>query len=224
MSAAPRTVIHIGPGKTATTFLQTRVFRNHSQINYLGKNHPNAELDDAIRKLTRLDSQRFPFHNVKKIFAAEIAAHPEKPVHLLSEELLGTWAFTDAHLMAVRLKDIFGPSTILVTLRNPAGWLESAYFWCLEVGKFNAELEFNDWVNYWLAQPPLGNVLSSLHTQRLVEVYASVFGIKNIKLVVYEDLKRDPIAFAQEIAHVVGVDSHEMERIFEEAVIPPFLT
>ncbi|MEW6132904.1 MAG: sulfotransferase domain-containing protein [Pseudomonadota bacterium] len=217
MSAAPRTVIHIGPGKTATTFLQARVFRNHSQINYLGKNHPNPELDDAIRKLTRLDSQRFPSQHVKNIFAAEIAAHPEKPVHLLSEELLGTWAFIDAHLIAVRLKDVFGAATIIITLRNTIDWLQSIYFWCLQVGKFNAEWEFNEWVRYWTSHPPIGNPLSSLHTRHLTEVYASVFGEENIKFVVYEDLKRDSIGFAHGIAEIVGVDKEEMAAIFEAA-------
>lgn len=44
-----------------------------------------------------------------------------------------------------------------------------------------------------------------------------MFGSENIKFIVYEDLRSDPIKFSNEISEILSVDKSEMARIFENA-------
>lgn len=218
MNSTPNIFIHIGPGKTATSFLQARIFRNHSQINYLGKNHADPQINHRLSGLIRSRRLRFPEAATRAAFNAAITAHPEKKVHLLSEELLGTWRFNQAPLIAKRLYKVFGPATVHIAVRNTVDWLQSVYFWCMQQNRFHAaEWEFEDWVGYWINQPLLGNPLSALHTRRLAKAYAAVFGKSNIRFIVYEDLKRDPVGFARAFAEEAGIDSDEMERTVSAA-------
>lgn len=135
MTSRGNTVVHIGLGKTATTFLQSGVFpllEKHGIVD--SYNDPQLLAATAKHHLVGLSDQEI------FAFAARLQ---ELGRVFLSDESLSAW--NPAGWRAARDKNLrlFGPdTTVVITIREPLSYLTSVYLQYLQEGNVKVPSEF----------------------------------------------------------------------------------
>lgn len=129
-----------------------------------------------------------------------------------SNELLAENKFLSFPEIAAGLKDIFGPSELLVTVRDPQTALRSAYMY--EILRFpDNYLCFSKWLDDAIANPRRTNrPAESLEQYRyalMLKQFKAVF--EKITILRYEDLVANPAGFSAALARLVGADPEEIE-------------
>lgn len=134
-----RYYLHVGAPKTATTFLQTKVFGSLPGIRDNDKEGTREDAEkNQLRNLgIQLISRDAASHSYDDLFTriSEIEKETSEHKILLSEEsFLGYWGrgFSNGGNMAVLLKDLFPSARILIGIREQADWLLSLYKYCSE--------------------------------------------------------------------------------------------
>ena len=125
------TFIHVGYGKTATSWLQEKIFSKLSKEIFLGKR--KNDFPRWLLKINYLDplayiSQRDDIKNKLSKY------YENKKKIIISSE-----AFTNLgsiHNQAYRIKDLFENPKIIIVLREPINWLISNYKYCVEYENF----------------------------------------------------------------------------------------
>jgi hypothetical protein len=134
-------VVHVGYGKTATTWLQERIFGQLDSGVYLGK-----RLNDFPRWILEINylddaTYRARLDDLRKIARGHQSS---KHVTVLSSE-----AFTNlgvVHSQALRIKQVFENPKIVLVLRHPVEWMVSNHKYCVEHEGFFSHLEdYLDW-------------------------------------------------------------------------------
>ena len=206
--------IHIGAGKTATTTLQNHLFLAHPQIEYLGRPYRDPRMRDLFNHLASADSIEYDAATCRALFAEVIAPRLAGPkLVLVSDEGLSFNAFhTDRRLIAERLFDLFGPSKIVMTVRNQFSAIESYYVnharsqkqcpACL--GTVTAS--FHRWLAHSITHASTG-YLASLKYFELARTYAEIFGRANVRIILFEDFVNAPARFFDELCGFIGVDA-----------------
>ncbi len=126
--SAQNVTIHIGLPKTGTTLLQTRVFPNHPQIAYLGRDGVCPEMDQLLRawyERVRLGME------MPRVSCCGLSCVPQRRIErsLLSHEGLSTYnRSVSPSLKAQRLHELFGRARVLLVVRRPQDMIESLYF------------------------------------------------------------------------------------------------
>ncbi len=226
-----RPYLHIGAAKTATTTLQREVFAKHSQIAYLGKpfHYPDGANAGAteerlpahiIRAVRDQDGLGYDAAKVKRDFdeaLARIGLPDNKPL-LLSEEGLSSAASSDRRLIAERLRDVFGPCNILMTIRNQLTCLPSLYFHHLRKGTMR-DILFDRWLGDELVSRRIEGASDNWMIRQhcffdLFQLYKDVFHDGGIKVILYEELVNDEKSFCDNISQFLGIDPDEtFERL-----------
>jgi len=224
-------VIHIGASKTATTTLQQNVFERLEGISYLGKPGPH-ERDRTVVGFSNEDSAL-----LERTVEAMVAGRPcaredietlratieklktrDAPV-VYSNELLAENKFLSFAAIAAGLKDIFGPSELLVTVRDPQTALRSAYMH--EILRFpDSYLCFSKWLDDAIANPRrINRHAESLEQYRyalMLEQFKAVF--ERITILRYEDLVANQARFSAALARLLGADPKEIDGFL---ALPP---
>ncbi|NET43629.1 sulfotransferase domain-containing protein [Okeania sp. SIO2B3] len=203
--------VHIGLAKTGTTFLQRYFFSRHSEIGYLGKvwsdNKRMLKAGDAI---VRRDSISFNLEEVyEAYFEAITQMSNEKKVLVLSEEDFSTYKFMDPYICAMRLTQIFRNVKILITLRHPLDWIESTYFWRLNLEHPNTFNGFESWLKKQWRSPALFNEITEIRYGKIIKLYSEIFGSENIHILLYEEFKEDINNFAKNLSITLGISKEE---------------
>jgi Sulfotransferase family len=223
--------IHIGVSKTATTTLQQNVFERLDGILYLGKPGPH-ERDRVVigfskensalleRTLQRMVTGRIcPRDDIETLREAiEKLKSSNAPV-IYSNELLCENKYIDFADIAAGLRDIFGRSELVATVRDPQTALPSAYLH--ETMRFpNVDSSFSKWLDDAIANTrrinrPAESLEQYRYTSMLRQFQTAFDG--RITILQYEDLVGNPSTFSQALARLIGGDANRIEALLDLA-------
>jgi hypothetical protein len=204
-------IIHPGFIKTGTTSLQDFLLFAHDRIHAFGHPH-RSELDVRISQgLRRIEGFDDDPQALRGALAAALETCPDGHVPVLSDETLTA----DPHLTAAvarRLHQHFPQARILFTIRRQEDMIRSFYGRHGRV-LFNAPAPYRDrhvrfeaWLEHAWRNRPAG-VLGVADYQRTIELYRTLFGTERIAIVLLEQWKADPEAFADRLSVILGIDA-----------------
>jgi len=227
MKTPTPTYIHVGLPKTATTTLQEHLFANHSQIHYFGK-YAGKGFSSTVRPLlvlkfsptTSWDSSDIRMADIQKQLAY---AKNRNLTPLLSEEALGSISPRRKKEQAKRLAKAFGDCQIILVIREPVSFIKSYYLqmlksfqrleknqravWMKSMGEAPRYFDINQWMDaVWHCRNSPRQIISYATT---AEVYARVFGEKNVKIFIFEEFARNPKQFITSLCDHIGIDPKE---------------
>lgn len=195
----PPVYIHVGFPKTATTWLQSRIFPVHKGIVY--------ENGDAVFGGVPRDMQ--PEDEIREHLAS-LRRRTKSPVLFSFEALTGMCLPTrkegnmrrTPHEMAEALKRIVPDAHILLTIREQGDMLESTYRQYVFGGYAMTPakaLDETDWVRLFLDY------------NELVRTYELLFGNENVWVGTYEQIRSSPQDFLDELFTYMGVSKIELD-------------
>jgi hypothetical protein len=200
--------IHVGLRKTATTWLQNIVFKDCS-LNYLGKTEDSYP--EWLLKWHYLDDYAFEKekNNIRDILYTLLK--PDIPTLISSEAFTNTGVIYN---QALRIKDIYPDTRIIITLRDPVALLKSHYKHDVADGQY-----FMDLVNYldWertpfdlLKRKPI--YLPDFYFNENIDYYQELFGFDNVCLLKYEDMNKDPFSFFEKLGDFLGIHFYGIDE------------
>ncbi|MBL8022464.1 MAG: sulfotransferase domain-containing protein [Leptospirales bacterium] len=209
-------ILHIGANKTASTTLQRQYFCKSDALEYLGEDcFDYLEHRDALNSLVADDDIHFDSTRIKEIFSRFLARRPDR-THLFSNEDIMTGRLPT--VCADRLKGLLGEATVLLVIRNQVSALESwyanhgAYLKQVPRRYWRRYVAFEDWASYCFDFMNY-SVLDSYFYHRFISLYADRFGKENVRILMFEDLIRDPKKFIGELCSVLKTDPEEATRL-----------
>ena len=208
----PRTIIHIGMPRTASTFLQQQLFPKVEGFTFYGVD--TCHYSDAFQKLLYQDDSLFKASEFEKTAEKILSGNA-----ILSNELfVGQSLYlnaTNRSRTARRLQRFFPEAEILLLLRNQVDLLQSLYaigiyggYTCSpeEFIRFSDESSTVENPRYpTFAQAE--NTESYLYSP-LLALYQSLF--TKVHGFLFEDFKADPPAFAERLCTKLKVAKVEM--------------
>ncbi len=179
--------IHIGKGKTATTYMQEYFFSKHSKINYIAKSNNNYP--QWIIDWHYLDDFHFEkeLENIKQILHNNLS---EDKINVISSEafyeLGGGW-----YKQLTRIKKVFPSAKIIITLREPINSIISFIKYNIKTNdyffkSFQNIIDFYPRPHVYYKRKPI--YLPDYFYDEVIHCYEEYFGTKNIKVSKYEEL------------------------------------
>lgn len=204
-------VIHVGIHKTASTFLQERVFPQWTGINYIAPERIRGT--KAFNQLCLADDSLYD----ATAAAALVRSFPEGKL-LLSDEnfsgrLFGFGGVINRSLIARRLRDLLPEARILVFLRGQPAFIHSTYQQYIK-GPAQGVRPFWDFIHESEADAmrPVdehryhgwGSRLAPhfVYYHELLKLYHSTF--KAVKVLLFEDLVARPEEVLREMEDFIG--------------------
>ena len=191
--------IHVGDYKTATTYLQEVVFPFHPEIEYLGDHCKNQNIQKVLREIVDSRDLDFDAESLQEILRKNIP-NTDKIKGISREALSQANYITGEHAKrnAQRLKEVFGDVKIIYVIREPFSMLESIYSQYIKIGGTRS---FKD---FFLDPMESKNIIERLKYFKNIEMYYSVFGKENVKVLLFEELKVNNNKFLQDIFRFIG--------------------
>lgn len=216
-------ILHVGYPKTGTTTFQVNVFPHHPEIDYVGKFIPSHQfrgdtLSLGLDALLMRPSWRMPDLAPLKEGVRKIRLNSDKKVILLSSEAFIHPIVTDIDAVSRRLRDVFHPCKILITIREQISlimsffWMHGRYGNFLKINavpenmKLSFPLSFEKWISIQQRSYD-GGLLSLLHYDSIINLYREVFGADNVHVMLYEDFNADPMVFCDRLSTFLGVNA-----------------
>lgn len=203
--------IHIGIEKTATTTLQNHLYSKHSQIIYLGRPYADPEFGKLIEAIYLNGSLTFGYHHWREIADKVVKMQSKGKIVGLSEEFLASWITHDCGLVANRLRELFGPSKIVITIRRQTDLLPSLYMDTIKMRPFQS---FDDWLCAGL-DPAHGFTFHLYDFKALADYYINLFGRENVGLFLFEEFVENKPWFIAKMSEFLGIDAIEAQRLLE---------
>jgi hypothetical protein len=222
--------LHIGYPKTATTTLQKHLFETSSNLLYLGKPFKETSVESWINEMcyqTSIDYSPDAFRNWFKDYRDE----HDLPIFLSHEGFLMP-SSQDLQIICERIKNIFEPCQIVLTLRNQWEIASSFYYSAGLRGlhlfmnspslpKF--PLSANKWVEYNLRHKtgPMKfhhkSFFSYLDFNKTIEFLNYKFGKENISILHFENFINDKNLFIKNFENLLGCQfsTEDFERKHE---------
>lgn len=228
-------LIHLGMPKTATTFLQSFLFARHSEVTFLGKfegetHFCSPAMQQAVRCLRQPTHSKLRSHYGGSRIEIERLRSLGK-LMVFSDEGFTFGCRSIKEEQAKRFRDFFGDCRILLTIREPLSLMETLYFQELRGFNYNKStyrrflkplghppryFSVDEWLELTWGFPHHG-AFSHLNVADTAEAYAEVFGAENVMVRVYEELKRDNLAFVRRLSEDIGVNPDESRELCEDA-------
>lgn len=230
------TYIHIGSPKAASTTLQKQLFAEHSNINYLGI-YPqnNIGIDTATQNASTLylhseqlrtfhqnlvheEGINFKYSNTDILFEnIQEQLYTNDKVNVLSNERFTSIFFShpDRAEKARRLKKFFSDAKILIIIRNQFDIIKSQYRdhpfdpRSFAIGK---PVNIDEWVTIDSLKREI-NFLQSLEYDKIIKFYEELFGVENVKVLLFEDMKQNLNKFSSEISNFINIDENETFKL-----------
>ena len=191
-------IIHLGANKTGTTSFQINLFSKKKEIGYLGQHCKESK--KILNELRNLKKQDQFYYNENFL---------KKKINKIKKKKIVTFLYSDEDIItsnnisrsAQRLKSLLPQAKVVLTIRNQLSALES---WYLSHGQFlkmvpkkyfGKSVNFNEWLNYCFkfkdsfVTPEQASPFEAMDYNKIIEIFAKYFGFKNIKILLYEDLK-----------------------------------
>lgn len=215
--------IHIGFPKTGTTTQQKHLFANHSQVSYLGKPYENDVLKKEILKLVMEESLTYDPTVLKEYLAQQAAKKNNrgKKLVVLSDELLVSASkVRDKGVVANRVKEVFKPAKILVTVRNQLEMLKSAY---VNSGRLlknvppkykGRAITFEDWLEMsW--ENPDRSYIGNIRYIDTIDYYAGLLGKEKVCVLLFEEFIFHKEQYTRKLSEFLTIDADESIRLLE---------
>ena len=130
-------ILHVGYAKTATTFLQRKIFRKLD--NYLSLEHIPAK--DFYEPIIYSDSSIYSKDDVLKQLDIYLKSQKYRNLNNLDGLILSNERFqlmaNDVGLVAMRLKDLFSNAKVIISLREQFDLLFSYYLFKVFCSNFD---------------------------------------------------------------------------------------
>lgn len=222
MSKNPDFIIHIGFSKTGTTTLQKHLFGKHSQVKYLGKPYRDERFKNLLHHLMSEETLTYDPAPLEQYIAGNklrTTRGTEKAVILSDEMFLSYSKVRDKGVVARRIKDIFSPCKILITIRNQYELLKSAYLsrgrLLLNVpGKFHGlGVGFQQWLDLTDDDFQKGYIAHADYF-KTIDFYAKLFGKENVCILLLEEFIHNKEEYLKKLSGFAGIDFQESgERV-----------
>lgn len=200
-------LLHVGYMKTATTYLQNRIFNN----NKIGFGIPLEGKGRAfiINEIVLSDGFSFDAQSVsRKLRDAALPLHEKNIVPVWSDETFLGEPVTrryDAHSNAIRLHSVLPNAKVLITIREQIALSYSMYYEYLRQG---GTASFKSFFGTGTEQLSMSPILRPefLMYDRAVSFYHSLFGSDNVLVLPYEILRRDRREFFDRLSRFLSLD------------------
>jgi hypothetical protein len=219
--------------------LQTTLFPNHSQIDYLGKyvgrGYPfrDAAVKTLIEGILARPKRPVNLNECKETFQHQIlpSVQPGKII-LWSAEEISAGGPKNKQTRAQRFREVLGDCKILIAIRHPFSFVRSMYFQKLK----GAQRDKNPWPSrpgrffepeWWLEQNwkrPYKAALSNLTYATTIDIFAESFGKDSIGVFLFEQLVEDQPRFIRRLCSFIGINEEEGIRLCEQKKSNPQLT
>lgn len=197
--------IHVGLHKSASTFLQERVFPNlpmgfyHIEDNELldADNNVTRVLDELGNASTRL------LHEIREEFLSHAN---DQGLILSSEELCGQQAgydVLDSKAVCENMREMFPCGKVLIIIRNQIDYILSIY--CYTVTIRGEEYRT---IKKFLEQELVAGLSKKLRYDLLIKGYCDGYGADNVVVLPYELLRSEDAAFSKKLAKFFGRQIH----------------
>lgn len=226
-------LIHLGYPKTATTFLQHKLFQNSTYFKMLNtENESIGDVSNQLNPFIELSHQLFNDNKISKKLYITLNDILEKPkenenvVSVISDESLSI--HSDQQLISTTLKSLFPSAKVLLVCRSPLDFVVSQY---LQHAKgFSSKLNYESfelWVDKQHAdniegKSRGGEVFNSLRFGKTINLYINKFGPDNVLVLKFEDFKIKPHDFLQKIIDFsnVQLNAHDLDLSVTDIVNP----
>jgi hypothetical protein len=191
-------LIHIGYHKTATTWMQTRLFQPEHAFRML------ADHDEIFARVVKPHGLWFDPGAMRTLIAERCEGLPEGHTAVVSSELLSGHPFYGGHMSdtyAHRLKAIAPDARILISIREQLKILPSVYMQYLLRGGTLPYARFfagTDVPGFFGFQP------EHFEYDRLVTLYQGLFGVNNVHVLTQESLQQDIDATCATLSRFAG--------------------
>ena len=216
-------LIHIGYHKTASSWIQQKIFTADSEIfePLSRRTHGQSTLaelffSDGSYMLSPFDDNEEKINNEIKFI---LSTRPtEKKVFLLSHERLSgnpnSGGF-DAKKIALMLKTIFPNGKVLILIREQKSFLLSYYFQYLAIGgTFSIEKYLTRPYDFKI---PFFSP-NHINYYPLINEYSNLFGTDNVLIIPYELFCSDPDLFLDRLGHFLDVNLGIELEAFSERI------
>jgi len=211
----PPILLHVGYHKTATTWMQTRLFMPENGYRQL---MDHQEIHDLIVGPHGLEFDAAP---ARALIETRLADLKPGEVPVISSEILSGQPFSGAResdAFAARLKQIVPDARILVSIRAQLKILPSVYMQYLLRGGTMAPMQF------FTEVPKVGyHRFNPVHFEyhRLLGLYQRLFGAANTFVLQQERLQSGAQVAAEELAAFSGNDLFTRLSSVAEKAHPP---
>jgi hypothetical protein len=207
-------LIHVGYHKTATTWLQRKVFANDSSgFDWvLGRNW------EARRYLVAPTSLCFDETEARRRFSVALErAHDRGRIPVISDERLSGNPHSggyDSKENAQRLARTFPEARILIVIRRQRDAIYSTYDQYVEAG---GACSIGDYLSHRTRYAVPSFRLEHFEYHRLVSTYLELFGRERVLVLPYEQLKAQPMVFLRRIMDFAGNPSAFVADVAQRA-------
>ena len=170
-----KTILHIGLGKSGSTFLQEKIFKKLKNTLYIDI------LNEYLINVLYTDNFQFE----KKTIGEDLYKLAENKENLIiSCESIATPNVYDQYIVCDRLHKSLKSPLILIILRNQFDFIRSYYIQRIAGGAY---ISFDKFMKHVLLNFQI-EILSKLDYYNLCSYYTKKFGKENVKIILYEEL------------------------------------
>ena len=219
-------IFHIGVMKAASTTLQD-FFSKHSEISSYGRPFVNEDQRHLFTSILTKDRYELDFLDVRNKIYSFQSEKPNSRCSIISDEKLSSSAWPSE--IAFRLHQICPDAKILVVLRNQLDAITSFYFahgkrpsGNIPISTMNTYVPFSEWIedNLYRMETDQYHKLDhqyfkSLDYCRLLSPFIKFFGVSNIRVALFEELRESPYGFYKSICEWLGISYLQFERTSE---------
>ncbi len=209
---------HVGMQKTGSTWLQYGIFDQHPQLEVFGhivKGHRLEKPGYLVQKLydPNFDKERW----LQKLDAYAGLFRPNRIIGISNEQISGHAFDTPLGLLvAERLYDVFGNIKIILVLRDPVTFIQSAYVQAVKSGTMT--MDFHS----FLSDPKWHDrVVSRIDYMTLVNKYRSIYS--QFLVLPYELLRDNAELFLDNICGFLKIAPFTVPENLDKNSRIPFL-
>lgn len=212
--------IHIGDYKTGTSWLQQYAFQQHPELVYVDWPPAYPEIAKLFYELTGARDLDFDAVSLRNRFKTEIDKIDRvgKKLIVSRESLCGEFVSGEhAKRIAERLFQVFGPTKILLVIREQLSMIVSIYSQYIKIG---GTLSLRDFI--W---DPLEakNLINRLQYDKQIQVYVETFGAENVSIRLFDELRQDKKCFLKAVFSFIGCHHTDFLPV-ESGLTNPSLT
>lgn len=211
-------IIHIGANKTASTTLQRALFRGHRGIHYMGEDAEGyKEYAPLVNSMVNDDDLFFPNAECAELFRKHLGEETEKTFLYSNEDVMTSRIPT---VCARRLHAFLPGAEILLVVRNQYSAIPSfyanhgAFLKPAPPSYFRRHVSFDDWIRFQLMFPNYGP-LASFMFNRLLSVYAGLFGENRVHVLLFEEFVQNKPMFVQKLSDILRIDAAETGKLLQ---------
>lgn len=224
--------LHVGLPKTATTLMQSSLFPEHREVEYLGTWHTreyrrfdkfqNAVVQAAVRAADDRGTSEQELERCRAAIDEQLApARAAGKVPVFSWETLMDCRPDVRERRAAAWAKAFGPCRVMITIRNPLSFVESMYFQLLRAENVGGAARRFGGPRYRTVDQWLDKAWDSrrmvpktfLQYAETAEMYARIFGRQSVGLFVFEEFPVDPAGYVKAVSQFLGIDGDESAKL-----------